>query len=241
MPTGARRPDASGRELVLDLLGIVALGIALGVAANLLALAEGPGHGLSWIQQSTQIVKLSDFTPVVPVRPAPVAPARVAPAPPAATAPRVRPPSPLSVAAPVPVPSPATPRPRDAALPVIPDTGAPLEVYYATARRFWDAGAAQWVDARPADEYAAGHVPGAASLPFDDVQKDPARAGQLDTRGRAVVIAYCDGGTCELARELANVLVAAGHRKVLVFTGGLPGWQAEGAPVATGPAAGSAP
>ncbi len=137
--------------------------------------------------------------------------------------------------------TPAAAAARPADVPSVPDTKEPMEAQYATIKKFWDAGAACFVDARSAEEYAEGHIPGATSLPFDDVFKDPEKAKQLDTHGRAVVITYCGGGDCDLSRNLAFSLIEAGHKKVLVFMGGMPGWKDAGNTVATGATPGTAP
>ncbi len=262
MDPGARGPDETGREFVYAIAGIVALGAALAVGFHSLQSSAGPRQRLPWIAHETPIVSLESFAPMPAPAPVPVAriaPPDTAPPPPVPVRPQAKaaptqpaapttatPPRPApaqAVPAPTsPAPAPAQPAARPAiALPFVPDTGAPMEVQYVTARRFWDAGGAVIVDARPADEYAAGHIPGAVNLPFDDVQKIPNLAKSLDTRGRAVVITYCGGGTCELSKDLAKALIEAGHRKVLVYMGGLPGWQQAGGPVVTGTAPGEAP
>jgi 3-mercaptopyruvate sulfurtransferase SseA len=123
-------------------------------------------------------------------------------------------------------------------LPVIPDTREPLEVQYATIKKFWDANAAVFVDARSAEEYAEGHIPGAISLPFDDVFKDPDKAKNFDSGGKPI-ITYCSGGDCELSKSLATSFIDNGHKKVLVFMGGMPGWKDPGNPVTTGTTPGS--
>ena len=48
------------------------------------------------------------------------------------------------------------------------------------------------------------------------------------------IIAYCGGGTCEISMGVADALIARGHRKVLVFMGGFPEWEAAGYPVVRG-------
>jgi len=68
---------------------------------------------------------------------------------------------------------------------------------------------------------------------------DPVRLEAFDAGGKPIII-YCGGGTCELSMNLAFALVDAGKKKVLVFMGGWPEWQASGFPVATGAAAGGA-
>lgn len=124
------------------------------------------------------------------------------------------------------------------ALPVIPETREPLEVQYATIKKFWDANAAVFVDARTAGEYAEGHIPGAFNLPFDDVFADPDKAKNFNSGGKPI-ITYCGGGDCELSKSLASAFIDGGHKKVLVFMGGMPDWKNAGNPVTTGATSGS--
>jgi rhodanese-related sulfurtransferase/DNA-binding transcriptional ArsR family regulator len=57
------------------------------------------------------------------------------------------------------------------------------------------------VDVRPAEEYAAGHIPGAISIPLADLE---ARAKELP-RDRDVV-AYCRGPYCVMAADAVALL-----------------------------------
>lgn len=109
-------------------------------------------------------------------------------------------------------------------LPAIPDSRDPVEVGIGVAKRYHAAGAALFVDARSPDEYAAGHIPGAINLPFDDVFKKPELAKALDAKGRPI-FSYCDGGDCELSRSLAFSLLDQGQHRVVVFTDGMAGWN----------------
>lgn len=127
-----------------------------------------------------------------------------------------------TVAAPVPV-----------VLPAVPETREPLEVGLDFTKRFHAGRGAAFVDARSAEEYAEGHIPGAVSLPFDDVYKKPELAKAFDEKGLPIIV-YCGGGDCDLARTLAYALIEAGHKRVLVFKDGLPGWATAGMPVAKG-------
>lgn len=127
------------------------------------------------------------------------------------------------------------PAPGAADLPEIPDLGRPLQVDLAATRKFFDARAALFVDAREAVEYADGHIPGAVSLPFDESVTDPVALEALDSAGKPLVV-YCGGGACELSMNLAFALVQAGHKKVLVYMGGFPEWQGSGLPVEKGSA-----
>jgi rhodanese-related sulfurtransferase len=120
-------------------------------------------------------------------------------------------------------------------LPEIPDLGRPLEIELAAAKQFHAAGAALFVDAREPTEYAEGHIDGAVSLPFDASVTDPVALEAVDPAGKALIV-YCGGGACEQSMSLAFALVQVGHKKVLVYKGGFPEWQAAGLRVATGEA-----
>ena len=59
-------------------------------------------------------------------------------------------------------------------------------VSLADAKKAHDAGAAIFVDARPAASYVSGHIPGALSIPADEL---PKRLGELSTSNW--IITYC--------------------------------------------------
>lgn len=74
------------------------------------------------------------------------------------------------------------------------------------------------IDVRPTEEFAAGHIPGAISIPADNL---PARADELP-RDRTIV-AYCRGEYCLWADEAVAHLRERGfeaHR----LEGGWPEW-----------------
>ena len=84
------------------------------------------------------------------------------------------------------------------------------------------------VDVRPADEYAAGHIPGAVSLPVPELRR---RLGELP-RDREV-IAYCRGRYCVFSLDAVTLLRKHGYRARRAHEG-LPDWKAAGLPVETG-------
>jgi len=84
------------------------------------------------------------------------------------------------------------------------------------------------LDVRPAEEYAAGHWPGAVSLPLDALTD---RLAELP-RDRTVV-AYCRGAYCVLAMHAAEALRQHGFR-VVRLADGVPDWRAQGLPIAEG-------
>lgn len=117
----------------------------------------------------------------------------------------------------------------------IPDLDRPIQSELAGVKRLFDAGAVVFVDAREPDEYAEGHIPGAISMPYDEVSGEPERLENLQAEGKAIAV-YCGGGACELSLNLAWDLIYAGQKKVLVYMGGFPEWVAAGYPVERGPA-----
>ena len=86
------------------------------------------------------------------------------------------------------------------------------------------------VDARSAEAYAKGHIPGAISLPHRKMDEEG--VAHLD-RGKVYVV-YCDGIGCNGSTKGTYKLAKLGFRaKELV--GGLDWWKRDGHPVASGP------
>lgn len=84
------------------------------------------------------------------------------------------------------------------------------------------------LDVRPREEFVAGHIPGALSVPLgelDDV------LGRL--RKRAPIVAYCRGPYCVLAPQAVERLRARGF-KARRLADGMPEWRLAGLPVAAG-------
>jgi rhodanese-related sulfurtransferase len=90
------------------------------------------------------------------------------------------------------------------------------------------AGTATVIDVRPAEEYAAGHIPGAVSLPLEELQ---ARLAELPDG--AEIVAYCRGANCVLAHDAVRLLAARG-RAARRLTDGMLEWRLDGLPVAAG-------
>lgn len=81
------------------------------------------------------------------------------------------------------------------------------------------------LDVRPESEYRAGHIPGARSIPVNDLA---GRLGELPP-GKDVV-AYCRGPYCLFSDEAVTVLRAHGIPAARLTTG-LPDWRLAGYPV----------
>jgi rhodanese-related sulfurtransferase/predicted transcriptional regulator len=81
------------------------------------------------------------------------------------------------------------------------------------------------LDVRPAEEFAAGHVPGAVNVPIDKLESNLARL----PRSREVV-AYCRGPYCLMSFEAVLKLRKRGW-KARRLQDGFPEWKAAGLPV----------
>jgi rhodanese-related sulfurtransferase len=78
------------------------------------------------------------------------------------------------------------------------------------------------LDVRPTAEYAAGHVPGAVSIPVGELRR---RLAELPADRE--VVAYCRGPYCAFAHEAVAVLRQAGFAARRLEEG-LPEWKAAG-------------
>lgn len=84
------------------------------------------------------------------------------------------------------------------------------------------------VDVRPAAEYAAGHIPGAMSVPPDQLERiDELLPGLSDGRD---VVAYCRGPYCVYADDAVRHLAALG-RRARRLEEGFPEWRRHGGAV----------
>lgn len=86
-------------------------------------------------------------------------------------------------------------------------------------------GAVTLLDVRPEEEFRAGHLPGALSVPLGDLER---RLAELP-RDRDVV-AYCRGPYCVLAVEAVELLRARGFEAIRMEEG-VSDWRARGLPV----------
>ncbi|HEX3211496.1 MAG TPA: metalloregulator ArsR/SmtB family transcription factor [Actinomycetota bacterium] len=88
------------------------------------------------------------------------------------------------------------------------------------ARRLEDGDDLVVLDVRPAAEYAAGHLPGAVSIPVGELRR---RLAELPADRE--VVAYCRGPYCAFAHEAVELLREEGFA-ARRLEDGLPEWQA---------------
>lgn len=82
------------------------------------------------------------------------------------------------------------------------------------------------LDLRPGDEYEAGHLPGAFSIPHEELE---ARISELPKS--KPIVAYCRGRFCVIAADMVEYLRRNG-RKARNLHAGPPDWRRLGLPIA---------
>lgn len=81
------------------------------------------------------------------------------------------------------------------------------------------------LDVRPTDEFVAGHLPHARSLPVNELKR---RLSELPKD--VPVVAYCRGPFCLMARDAVDLLCKLGYQ-ALHLTDGVAEWRARGLPI----------
>jgi rhodanese-related sulfurtransferase len=86
---------------------------------------------------------------------------------------------------------------------------------------------ATFIDARSSDEFAAGRIPGARSLPFYELEAREKEALN-GLKPEDPIVIYCEGVGCELSLFLGRELAGRGFTNLRIFYGGYPEWQGAG-------------
>ena len=103
-------------------------------------------------------------------------------------------------------------------------SGERLDISLIEAKKLFFQQAAVFIDARPKEDFEKGHIKGAKSLPWRDVdQKFMAVTGNLSSD--TTIITYCDGEACELSHHLASFLIDAGFSHVRILPNGWTKWR----------------
>ena len=89
-------------------------------------------------------------------------------------------------------------------------------------RRRLKAGDVTLIDVRPSDEFAAGHIPGALSLPVTELGD---RVRELPKRQE--IVAYCRGPYCIMAVTAVELLRERGYRARRLIES-IPSWRSRG-------------
>lgn len=102
------------------------------------------------------------------------------------------------------------------------------QITAAQAKALWEKGEAAILDVRGADEYLAGHIPGALNIHAGRVMNNLNRIPQDKP-----VVVHCLGG--DRSSTAISALMGAGFSNLINLTGGIRAWQQEGFPVEKGP------
>ena len=105
----------------------------------------------------------------------------------------------------------------------------PMMISLEFAKYLFDDKSAVFIDARDAEDYEAGHIENAISIPFDYYEDYEQVMDGLNDAG--IYIIYCSGEECSLSIDLADHLFNQKLiDKLLIFDGGWPEWRDSGYP-----------
>ncbi len=105
-------------------------------------------------------------------------------------------------------------------------------VSWAFAQEQFKAGNAIFIDARPVDEFRAGHIRGAVSLPFEQLDDSFDMMFQLVESDQPLII-YCQNRDCDDGLLLALEFLALEKTNLYYFVDGFDTWREAGCPVVT--------
>ena len=94
------------------------------------------------------------------------------------------------------------------------------------AYQTWSNGSAVFLDLRPHSAFARTHIPGAISIPEEELENL-----YLDLPNDRTIIAYCDCPLEESSAQAALFLRSHGFPNVTALRGGIEGWIQSGYPI----------
>ena len=104
----------------------------------------------------------------------------------------------------------------------------------AVALGIFRSGEAVFIDARSADHFAKGHIPGAVSVPFEQFDELFPVIADLIESGRELVV-YCSNRECDDALLLAAWLKEIGGSNTVLYIDGLELWEKLGGATSSAP------
>ena len=102
----------------------------------------------------------------------------------------------------------------------------PQNISLQEVHKYFFNGSAIFINARAKKKYEKGHIPGAISIPVNDIHPDSIDLSDLDPQQKIIV--YCDDPDCSLSMELAAIIERKGFNDVYFFTGGWQKWSKAG-------------
>ena len=104
-----------------------------------------------------------------------------------------------------------------------------------TAKKHYDSGEAQFVDAREKEKYRKERIPYyTTNLPLGAFSGGwPEELNELRETKELLTILYCDGAGCDSSQGVAMHLVRNGFKKIMIVEEGFPAWKEAKYPVET--------
>ena len=102
------------------------------------------------------------------------------------------------------------------------------------AKQLLDDQAAEFIDARNPDEFAAGAIPTAFNIPPDAFAGGNFPPYLSTIASDRKIIVYCGGGDCDASLLVALKIKGSGFKDVIVFKEGYSGWTAAKFPTTGG-------
>ncbi len=93
------------------------------------------------------------------------------------------------------------------------------------AKQFLAGGKATFIDARLSDDYVAGHIDGAISVPINATDENRRSIVASLSKDHPLVV-YCESSGCAYAKSIGAELVRDGFTNVNLYTDGWRGWNA---------------
>lgn len=103
---------------------------------------------------------------------------------------------------------------------------------FAEMKAVVDSQAALIIDVRAPDDYAAGHIPSAVSMPITALDRHAAWLFENVAPDR-LIVCYCSSRECEYAHEFARHLKEMGYTRLKVYSGGFLEWNSHTQTAAT--------
>jgi rhodanese-related sulfurtransferase len=106
-----------------------------------------------------------------------------------------------------------------------PKANPPASVSWAETKALIASGVATLVDAREQLAFAAGHIPGAISLPMNSFEAQAGAFAQSHPKDKTIVV-YCASSQCSISRMMAQALRDRyGYKDVRDMPGGYAEWR----------------
>ena len=105
-------------------------------------------------------------------------------------------------------------------------------VSWSFAQEQFEGKSALFVDARSVDEFEAGHIPSAISLPFEQLDDAFETLVEL-VESEPPLIIYCKNRDCDDGLLLAMEFQALEKTNVYYFVDGFDAWEEAGCPIVT--------